>query len=70
MKVLVRKNNVAKAVTVLSRGVTADGDLKRYIERANGYMSKGQLKRKAKSAAKMRYRRELNDRMEEDSNGH
>lgn len=70
MKVQVRKNNTQKAMSIMSRGVMEDGDLRRYIERANGYVSKGQKKRKAKSAAIMRHRKELHERLEGDHNGH
>ncbi len=70
MKVQVRKNNTHKAMSILAKAAMEDGDLRRYIERANGYVSKGQKKRKAKSAAIMRHRKELKDRMEVDHGGH
>ena len=69
MKINVRKNNTNKAMSMLNRGMTADGDLKRYIERANGYMSKGQKLRRAKSAAMMRHRKELQERIGGDHEG-
>ncbi len=69
MKIVVRKNNTAKAVSRLSREMTADGDLRRFIERANGYVSKGEKRRRSVSAAKARHRKELVARLEEDGSG-
>ena len=69
MKISVRKNNVAKAVSRLSKEMSADGDLMRYIERSNGYMSKGQKRRRKKSLGIARSRKELMSRIEEDANG-
>lgn len=69
MKITVRKNNVSKAVSRLNKEMSADGDLMRYIERANGYVSKGQQRRRAKGAGIARHRKELQSRLEEDSSG-
>jgi len=67
MKVNVRRNNVNKASSVLSKMVAADGDLRRYIERSNGYLSKSEKKRREVSTSKSRTRKELAERLEEDS---
>jgi len=65
MEVQVRKNNVAKAITVLNRKVAEDGDLRRVIERQH-YMSKGEKRRARLARAKARQRKEDQQRREED----
>lgn len=70
MHVHVRKNNVAKAASLLGKRVTEDGDLRRFIERSQGFVSKGKKRRARISAAKVRSKKELRERIEADSNGH
>lgn len=69
MKISVRKNNVSKAISRLNKEMSADGDLIRYIERANGYVSKGQQRRRDRGAGIARHRKELLSRLEEDTSG-
>ena len=67
MHVQVRKNNTAKAMSLLSKRVTEDGDLRRYIERADGFLSKGKKRRARLAAARIRLRKELQERMTQDA---
>lgn len=67
MHVQVRKNNTSKAMSLLSKRVTEDGDLRRYIERSDGFLSKGKKRRARMAAAKVRLRRELQERLEQDA---
>lgn len=70
MHVQVRKNNVAKASSLLGKRVTEDGDLRRFIERSQGFVSKGKKRRAQVSKAKIRHRKELLERLEGDADGH
>jgi len=65
MHVDVRKGNVAKAMTILNKKLLADGDNRRAVERAF-FESKGQKKRRRLAAAKMRLRKDLQERIEQD----
>jgi len=67
MHVQVRKNNTAKAMSLLSKRVTEDGDLRRFIERSDGFVSKGKKRRARKAAARIRLRKELLERLEHDA---
>lgn len=67
MHVQVRKNNTAKAMSLLSKRVTEDGDLRRYIERSDGFVSKGKKRRARMAAARIRLRKDLQDRLIQDA---
>lgn len=66
MQVQVRKNNTAKAMSLLSKRVTEDGDLRRYIERSDGFVSKGKKRRARMAAARIRLRKDLQERLAQD----
>ncbi len=66
MHVQVRKNNTSKAMSLLSKKVTEDGDLRRFIERSDGFVSKGKKRRARVAAAKIRLRKDLQERLEQD----
>jgi len=67
MHVQVRKNNTSKAMSLLSKKVTEDGDLRRYIERSDGFLSKGKKRRARMAAARIRLRKELQERLMQDA---
>ena len=67
MHVQVRKNNTSKAMSLLSKRVTEDGDLRRYIERSDGFVSKGKKRRARMAAARVRLRKELQERLTQDA---
>jgi ribosomal protein S21 len=66
MEVIVRKNNVNKAIAILNKKVREDGDLRRVTERAH-FESKGLKKRKRLAKAKVRARKEGLQRQEDNS---
>lgn len=65
-EVIVRKNNVNKAIALLNKKVREDGDLRRVTERAH-FESKGLKKRKRLAKARMRARKEAQQRFEDNS---
>jgi ribosomal protein S21 len=66
MEVIVRKNNVNKAIAILNKKIREDGDLRRATERAH-FESKGIRRRKKLAKAKMRARKEGLQRQEDNS---
>lgn len=66
MEVIVRKNNVNKAIAILNKKIREDGDLRRVTERAH-FESKGLKKRKRLAKAKVRARKEGLQRQEDNS---
>jgi ribosomal protein S21 len=66
MEVIVRKNNVNKAIAILNKKIREDGDLRRATERAH-FESKGIKRRKKLAKAKMRARKEGLQRQEDNS---
>lgn len=67
MEIVVRKNNVSKAVSLLNKRMAEDGDLRRYVERAHGFKSQGEIRRAAMAAAKIRARKDLQERLAQDT---
>ena len=65
MKVQVRKNNVAKALNLLNKKLAEDGDLRRSTERRY-YKPKSVLKREKAKNAKKRYKKALQQRIEDE----
>jgi ribosomal protein S21 len=65
MEVIVRKNNVNKAIAILNKKIREDGDLRRATERAH-FESKGIKRRKKLAKAKMRAIKEARERASED----
>jgi|LakMenEpi03Aug12_release.lakeMendotaPanAssembly.Ray.scaffolds.fasta_scaffold40397_10 ribosomal protein S21 len=65
MIVQVRKNNVAKAITIWNKKIAEDGDLRRVLERQH-FESKGQKRRARLARAKARQRKEDQQRREDD----
>lgn len=66
MQVHVRKNNVAKALNLLNKKLAEDGDLRRNQERRY-YKSKSVLKRENAKKAKRRFKKQLEQRIENDN---
>lgn len=66
MQVHVRKNNVAKALNLLNKKLAEDGDLRRSTERRY-YKSKSVLKRENAKKAKKRFKKQLEQRIENDN---
>lgn len=66
MEVIVRKNNVNKAIAILNKKIREDGDLRRVTERAH-FESKGLKRRKRLAKAKVRARKEGLQRQEDNS---
>lgn len=66
MQVPVRKNNVAKALNLLNKKLAEDGDLRRNQERRY-YKSKSVLKRENAKKAKKRFKKQLEQRIENDN---
>ena len=60
--VLVRNNNVEKAMRILKKKLTEEGLFNELRER-EGYVSKGEKKRHERAAAKRRNKRDLEKRM-------
>jgi ribosomal protein S21 len=60
MEVVVRKNNVVKAITILNKKIREDGDLKRVVDRRY-FQSKGQKRRAAEAASKRRVQKRLEE---------
>jgi hypothetical protein len=54
-------------MSLLSKRVTEDGDLRRYIERSDGFVSKGKKRRARMAAARIRLRKELQERLTQDA---
>lgn len=65
-EVIVRKNNVNKAIALLNKKVREDGDLRRATERAH-FQSKGLKRRQRLAKAKVRARKEALARQEDSS---
>lgn len=68
MEVKVRKNNVGKALSILNKKLAEDGDLRRYAERQQGYLSKGQRKRLAKKRGIAKFKKQQKEALREQSN--
>lgn len=66
MQVQVRKNNVAKALNLLNKKLAEDGDLRRSQERRY-YKSKSVLKRENAKKAKKKFKKQLEQRIENDN---
>tara|TARA_E500000331_G_C16796129_1_gene514536 strand:+ start:212 stop:415 length:204 start_codon:yes stop_codon:yes gene_type:complete len=64
MKIIVRNNNVDKAIRVLKNKLQQEGVFNELREREY-YMTKGEKKRKAKAAAIRRNKKTLEKRLEE-----
>ena len=62
--VMVRNNNVDKAMRILKKKLTEDGFFNELRER-EFYTSKGEKKRHERAASKRRHKRNLETRMEE-----
>lgn len=65
-EVLVRKNNINKAIAILNKKIRECGDLRRATERAH-FESKGLKRRKRLAKAKVRARKEAQQRFEDNS---
>lgn len=63
-EVIVRKNNVTKAITILNKKIREDGDLKRVMERKY-FRSKGEQRRMEKAASKRRVEKRMLEAQEE-----
>lgn len=66
MEVIVRKNNVNKAIAILNKKIREDGDLRRVNDRAH-FESKSVKRRKNLAKAKVRARKEGLQRQEDSS---
>ena len=64
MKIIVRNNNVDKAIRVLKNKLQQEGVFNELREREY-YMTKGEKKRRAKAAAIRRNKKALEKRLEE-----
>ena len=64
MKIIVRNNNVDKAIRVLKNKLQQEGVFNELREREY-YMTKGEKKRRAKAAAIRRSKKALEKRLEE-----
>ena len=64
MKIIVRNNNVDKAIRVLKNKLQQEGVFNELREREY-YMTKGEKKRKAKAAAIRRNKKAMEKRLEE-----
>tara|TARA_R100000995_G_scaffold15752_1_gene6196 strand:+ start:318 stop:521 length:204 start_codon:yes stop_codon:yes gene_type:complete len=64
MKIIVRNNNVDKAIRVLKNKLQQEGVFNELREREY-YMTKGEKKRKAKAAAIRRNKKAIEKRLEE-----
>ena len=65
MRVEVRNNNVEKAMRILKKKLTEEGVFNELRER-EFYMTKGEIRRRARNAAKRRAERDLKKRMEKE----
>jgi ribosomal protein S21 len=65
IEVIVRKNNVNKAIAILNKKVREDGDLRRVVERQH-YETKSQRRRKKTAKAKIRALKDARERASED----
>jgi ribosomal protein S21 len=65
IEVIVRKNNVNKAIAILNKKVREDGDLRRVIERKY-HETKSERRRKKMAKAKIRAIKEARERASED----
>jgi ribosomal protein S21 len=65
MEVQVRKNNVTKALNLLNKKLAEDGDLRRANER-RFYKPKSVKRRENAKAAKKRFQKELQKRMDDE----
>jgi ribosomal protein S21 len=65
IEVIVRKNNVNKAIAILNKKVREDGDLRRVMERQH-YETKSQRRRKKMAKAKIRALKDARERASED----
>jgi ribosomal protein S21 len=65
IEVIVRKNNVNKAIAILNKKVREDGDLRRVMERQH-HETRSQRRRKKMAKAKIRALKDARERASED----